>query len=399
MDRRKIIGIICIAIAILVLALSGMLFEDVDKNDILIVKALGTGNISIYTTTGWKWQGGGDVTHLKKRFQFWFSSKKDQGDSSDQSVRARFNDNGHANISGSISMETPLTEKEIFAVYDKYGSQDAVEKELIRTVFEKAVYMSGPLMSSTESASAKRNQLIYFIEDQAQNGVYKTLSREEKTKDPITGAEKTITIVELIKDSNSPLGIARQELSPLQTFGYKASNMSINEVKYDDDVEKQITTQQKAIMDVQIAMAESRKAEQRVLTVAKEGEANAAKAKWEQEVFKSIEVTKAEKRKDVAELDLQTAELKKQALIKIGQGEAEKRRLIMAADGALKLKLETYERVMGRATQSFGQQKWVPDIQMGSTSSTTGSHVTDLMNLLSVQVAKDMGLDLSIKQK
>ena len=200
MDSKKIIGIICLFLAVLTLLSMGMLVEDVDKNDILVVKALGTGNIKIHTTTGWKWQGGGDVTHFTKRFQFWFSSKSDQGETGDQSLKARFNDNGHAFISGSASVETPLTEDMILAIYDKYGSQENVEKELIRTVFEKAVYMSGPLMSSTESASSKRNQLIYFIEDQAQNGVYKTLSRDEKTKDPITGAEKTVTVVDLIKD-------------------------------------------------------------------------------------------------------------------------------------------------------------------------------------------------------
>lgn len=403
-SKGKIIStIIFLVLMLIAIIFSGKIFEDVDANDILVVKAMGTGNLSIYTTPGWKLQLGGDVTHFKKSFQFWFSSKLDQGAKTDQSIRARFNDNGHGNISGSVRIDAPLDVKNITDIYTRYGTQEAVEHELVRTVFEKAVYMAGPLMSSTESASTKRNLLISYIEDQAQNGVYKTTTKDVKTKDPITGAEKTVSVVELLAEKDAPNGFGRQESSPLQIYGFKSSNLSINEVTYDETVEGQIRAQQKAIMDVQIAIAEAKKAEQRVLTVAKEGEAKAATAKWEQEAIKARFVTEAEQKRDVAKLEKDAAEFGKQKNILEGQGESEKRRLIMEADGALQIKVDAVERILGRAYQELGKQKWVPDYVGGSygvSGPESGSNQLEhFMTLMNANAMKALGIDLSVPMK
>ena len=67
-------------------------------------------------------------------------------------------------------------------------------------VIDKAIYMSGPLMSSKESYAEKRNALITYVEDQITHGVYQTRQHDVKTTDPITGVEKTITAVEIVAD-------------------------------------------------------------------------------------------------------------------------------------------------------------------------------------------------------
>jgi hypothetical protein len=397
--KRIVLGSIGLLCAIILLMFSGMIIEDVGGNDIVIIKSVGTGKLSFYTTPGWVLQAGGEVTHIPKSFQYWFSKKKDQGNKDDQSIKARFNDNGHGNISGSARIDTPLDEEHLRAIYTRYGTFEGIQHDLIRTVFENAVYMAGPLMSSTESASSKRTLLRTYIEDQAQNGIYKTQTRDAKTKDPITGAEKTVTIVELIPDPKAVGGNARQEDSPLKTLGFKVSNLSINDIWYEDAVNKQIADQQKLIMAVQISIAEAKQAEQKSLTVAKEGEANAAKAKWEQETIKAKFVTEAEQKRDVAQLEMKAAEYNKQKNILEGQGEAERRRLILEADGALTLKLATYEKVMGIAFEEFGKQKWTPEILMGSSGVQTGSNVMDFINLLTTKAAKDLSLDMQMKGK
>lgn len=397
-SNRVIWGSIIGVVAIVCLAFSSMLIEDVGGNDIVIVKAIGTGNLKFVTTPGWTWQGGGEVTHIPKSFQYWFSKKHDQGGKDDLSILARFNDNGHGAISGSVRIDTPLDEPRLKAIYTRYSTFDRVQKELIRTVFENAIYMAGPLMSSTESASSKRTMLRTYIEDQAQNGIYKTQTRDVKTKDAITGAEKTVTIVELIQDSKAESGIARQEESPLKTMGFKVSNLSINEIIYEKAVNEQIASQQKLIMEVQISMAQAKQAEQRALTVAKEGEATAAKAKWDQEAIKAKAVTEAEQQRDVAKLQKDAAEYNKQKNILEGEGEAKKKQLVMEADGALSIKLATYEKVMGHAFAEFGKQKWVPEIQMGS-GGVSGGSAMDMINLLTAKTAKDLGLDMTMKGK
>lgn len=396
---KVIKGTILGIILLVVVSFGGKIFEDVGANDIVIIKTIGTGTLSFYSNPGWVWQWGGEVTHLPKSFQYWFSSNPIQGGKENGSILARFNDNGHGKISGSVRIDTPTDEKHLREIYTRYGDLHSIQQELIRTVFEKSVYMAGPLMSSTESAASKRTLLMSYIEDQAQNGIYKTMSREAKTKDAITGAEKTITIVEIISDPKSPNGIARQEESPLKTLGFRASNFSINEIKYDDTVEKQIQSQQKLIMDVQISMAQAKQAEQKALTVAKEGEASAAKAKWEQETIKAKFVTEAEQKKEVAALERDAAKFNKERDILSGQGEAEKKRLIMEADGALSMKLATYEKVMESFAENFAKQKWVPEIQMGSSGAKTGSSALDLIELLNVKTAKDLSLDFSMKGK
>ena len=60
---------------------------------------------------------------------------------------------------------------------------------------------------------------------------------------------------------------------------------------YEETVEAQIRQQQSITMDVQTAIADAKKAEQRAITVEQQGRANAAEAKWAQEQIKATQVT------------------------------------------------------------------------------------------------------------
>ncbi len=395
---RIIISIIGVILLIIVLSFAGSLWENVPAGEIAVIQTPFSGKLNVYTTPGVKWQGTGKVVKYKKRFQFWFSSSRDQGKKEDESITIRFNDGGHAKISGCISCDTPADEISIKQLHIKYGSQEAIEKELVRPVLEKAIYMSGPLMSSAESYSAKRAQLINFIEDQAARGVYKTSCEEVKTKDLMTGTDKTITVVKLLLTDNKEL--ARVEESPLQTFKIRPYNLSINRISYSPEVETQISQQQKAIMEVQTAIAEAKKAEQRAYTEEQEGKARAAKAKWDQEEIKATEVTAAQQRLEVAELEKQAAEQTKQKEILLGQGESERKKLVMEADGALDKKLDAYIKVMQTFASEFGKQKLVPETQIISGSANNGQiNASNFIDLLTAKTLKDLNVDMSMKGK
>jgi len=159
--------------------------------------------------------------------------------------------------------------------------------------------------------------------------------------------------------------MARQEASPLQEFALKCYNLAINQITYDEIVEKQILQQQEAIMAVQTAVARAKEAEQDAITAEQRGLANAKKAKWEQEVIKARMMTEAEQRLGVAELDRRTAEQRKQESILLGQGEAERRRLIMEADSALEVKIAAWKAVNQFYAEQIGKQRWVPEILWG----------------------------------
>ena len=91
-------------------------------------------------------QNFGTSTHYKKSNQFWFSNKHDEGNKEDQSIKIRFNDGGHAQISGSVRWYMPGDAKAILKLHTDFCSQAAIEQQLIRQVVTKAVYMTGPLM-------------------------------------------------------------------------------------------------------------------------------------------------------------------------------------------------------------------------------------------------------------
>ena len=261
---------------IMLISYSGKMFEEVEAGEICVIQHPLSGELDVITTPGTYSQYLGKATHYKRRTQIWFS-KADNNNSLDQSIKIRFNDGGNGNISGSVSMELPLDVKAIIALHTSFGSQEAIEHDLVTTVIQKAVYMSGPLMSSKESYAEKRNELINYIEDQASNGVYKTTQKDEKTIDALTNAEKVIKVVEILKDKKG--GFARVEKSPIQRYNVKLSNLSVNGVNYDKAVENQIKSQQHLVMQVQTAIANARKSEQDALTAEQKGKADAASAK------------------------------------------------------------------------------------------------------------------------
>lgn len=356
-----------------------------NANQILVVQSPISGKLTWYVTAGVKWQGFGKVTRYPKREIYEFKTQ------------VRFNDGGHGTMDGSVSYELPIDPTNLSNIHSKFGSIQALENQLVATVVNKAIYMTGPLMSSKESYAEKRNYLIQYVEDQIQNGVYRTISKEAKTIDQMTGAEKTVTVVDIIMKNGVP---ERQEDAAMAIFGIKTFNFAINNLPYDGTIEKQIQSQQQITMDVQTSIADAKKAEQNAITVAKQGEANAAKSKWEQEVVKAREVTLAEQQKEVAKLNKEAAEFKKQEQILLGQGDAERKKLIMSADGALDKKLDAYKEVNANYAKAISEYKgnWVPSVIMGENSKGANG-ATDLINMLNAKTAMDLGINMGMSGK
>jgi hypothetical protein len=313
MNSRRVLMIGFGILALILILFSGKMVENVDNSEIVIIQSVITGKITIYTTPGPVFQGFGTATHYKKSNQFWFSSKKDEGKNivnEDQSIKIRFNDGGHGQISGSVRWYMPTDDKATLKLHTDFGSQEAVEQQLIRQVVTKAVYMTGPLMSSKESSAEKRNDLLSFIEDQSINGVYRTRQEDIKVHDDLMNTDKTVTVVRIVQDEKGlPM---RQEVSSVKIYGVNLQGLALNSIDYDVEVENQIKVQQQAYMQVQTAIANSKKAEQDAITTELQGKAAAAKAKWEQEVIKAQAITQAQQEKEVAALQAQTALLESQ---------------------------------------------------------------------------------------
>lgn len=381
-------------LVVVFLIFSGKMVENVDNGEIVVIQGV-TGNMFVYDQPGPVVQNFGTATHYKKSNQFWFSKDKEEGSDADQSIKVRFNDGGHANISGSVRWNMPVDHAAILKLHTDFASQSAVEQQLIKQTLTKAIYMTGPVMSSQESYASKRNDLISYIEDQAAEGVYKTYSHEVKIKDELSAAEKTVTVVTVMEKDGKQL---RQEVSPLKKYSIAISGLAINSIDYDKTVEVQIQTQQSATMQVQTAMANSKKAEQDAITTELQGKAAATKARWEIEVLKSKAVTQAEADLAVQDLATKQAKLYKEQQILEGEGDAAKQRLIMQANGALDQKLDAYIKVQKFWADAFAncKQPLVPQIQTGgNTSGSNGA--LNFADLMSMKAAKDLALDMKNK--
>ena len=397
-----------VAILVLVFVWVGLhrLVYNVKANEIVVQQDPVSGHLHVWNDPGMHNQWFGSAEAYSKSGQFWFSVKEDQGGKKDESIEIRFNDGGTAHISGSLRFDLPLEVDPMIDLHTRFHGQMAIERELIRTVVEKAIYMTGPLMSSKESYAERRNEMLALIDDQIQHGIFATQTQETRVEDPLTGQIKTQLITKRIQKPDG--SFLREDESPLQRFHIKTYGLSINHVEYHGKVEEQIQEQQKLTMQVQTSLATARQAEQQAITAEAEGKAAAAKAKWTQEAIKAQKVTEAEqekavattqaeKERDVAALQEDAAKHTKAQQILLGEGEAERRKLVMAADGALEKKLATIERIQLAWADAVSKQRQVPEIVMGGSGvSDTGNAAAGMMNTLWAAQLKQLELDMNL---
>lgn len=95
-------------------------------------------------------------------------------------------------------------------------SGKALIANLIKPTLYKVVTSCGPLMSSV---SETRTDLIAYITDQLNNGVYKTVVVRDSVTNEITGEKELRAKAQIVADANSPSGYKRQETSPFSQYG------------------------------------------------------------------------------------------------------------------------------------------------------------------------------------
>lgn len=303
-DRIKkiIYAAVGVVITIIVLASLGSIGEDVKNEQIVVCQKPFTGTMNYWTTPGFKWQWFGTLTHYYKTQQLWFGSEDNNKKQQGNPIPVIFNDASDGMIYGSLRVKLPTDTKYLSRIQTDYNGMDRLMEDLVRPTVTKVIYASGPLMSAFESYAEKKNNLIEYIADQLNNGVYTTTVRTIEVIDPITGDKKKNKIAVLIEDSLAPGGFRRSEDSPFRYYGLEIGQVAVSKIGYSDKVLKQIEQQQESNMLVQTSKARTLAAQQEAIRAEEEGKATAMKAKWEQEKVKAVEVTKAEQEYEVSRL-------------------------------------------------------------------------------------------------
>ena len=125
------------------MATFSQLFVTNNAGDDMVIQNPITGALTWHQTPGLEWRGFGKVTSYRKRDQFWFSNQADQGSPADQSIKIRFNDGAHAQVSGSISWEMPEDTVHLNDLHAKYGSPGRSIQQLPDG--DREVDLCGPL--------------------------------------------------------------------------------------------------------------------------------------------------------------------------------------------------------------------------------------------------------------
>lgn len=413
---------------LMLLIMPFVVFENVEAKEVVVHQDFSSGELTVWTQPGLKWKGWGQTTSYPKSAEFKFLAQKDdKGEitSTRDCVQTRFNDKGKAAICGQVSFDLPTDPDKMEEVHSKYNHIQSIRDRIIKATMTKAVYHSGPLMSSKESAGERRGDLVSYLQDQAVLGIYDTEEREEEVEDLTAPPVETVEMVDTpaldekgkprLTEDGEPImekkahtsikprmktvkilvplikeGVVQvREESVATRLGFKIHSFTIDAIDYEPKVKEQIDRQRDMEMKIQTKISEAETAKQDALTAEAEGKAQAAKAKWQQEVKKAQVITAAEQAQAKAALDLEAAKLEKQAAVERAKGEAESKRLVMEADGALDKKLKAWVEVQKAYAAQFGKQPHTPSVVMGGGKTSNGVALQDLLML---SAAKDLNL-------
>ena len=381
LPKSWIIGLVVAACAIIVMILTANLCEDANKSKNYVCQMPLTGNYHVWTEGGIQWQGFGNVEVYNKTSQVEFSDleKNDNGyiaTGKNPAAALTFNDKGKGMIVGSFRVVLPVDKQNMEKIQRDFGSETALINNLVRPTLYKVITACGPLMSSLESVSETRTDLISYITDQLNYGVYKTRTIKEEVVNELTGDKEIRTRSEIVTTGENLVGgYARQETSPFSMYGITCGLVSITDIKYDRATQDQIDAQKQANLAVITAKTKSLEAIQRTIQITEEGKATAEKAKWEQEREKAVAVTKAEQEKEVSRLAAEKAKYDKDRIVAEGQAEAEANRLKVAAgltpQEAAEWKYKTQVGVAEALAKS--EVSWVPKVMMSGNGGSTGN--------------------------
>lgn len=379
-SKKQIFGIALALVAVVLVGLSGMIFEQTDRSKIYVCQMPFSGEYKVWSEGKLEYQGFGDVDAYNKTSQIVYEGLKKEGDDyvlvgENPAAKTTFNDNGKGYIIGSFRVEMPTDTKSMEKIQEDYGSEEALINALVKPQLYKVITACGPLMSSLESVAETRTDLIAHITDQLNYGVYKTRVVKVQVPNTITGELETRNQADLIEDSNAPGGYLRQEVSPFGKYGIKCGQVSVIDIKYDDDTQKQIDAQRNANLASITLKTQALEFQQKAIKAEEEGKAAAAEAKWKQEREKAIAVTKAQQEFEVAELEAKKA---KQVALKVqAEGEAKaaaNRALVQAGLTPAERAEWDYKTAVGIAEAlAKSNVRWVPEIIMTGQGSSNSA--------------------------
>ncbi len=402
MKIKRIIGIsLLLGILVISSLVGGNIFETNDAGYMQVKQAAISGHLTCRMEPGMYGQWFGDIHTYSEAETFFFTADRETGAMRNQALPTRFNDGAKAQVSGSLRIILPRDCEQLIMLHRKFHSMHGVMDKLGLPAVRKALFSTGPHMSAGESYAERRGEFAALAEDQLRYGVIMVDKHGEDQPDPITGEIKKIWVLtkRACTDAGNDncIGGFERDRSAFGEFGISVTNFVVDGIAYPEAVLEQIEAQRKARMNIITQQAEAKEAEARAAKAEAEARAQIAETRAAEEVEKTRIVVAAEAQREKARLDADSAELEKKANIARGEGEAARRRLVMQADGALDKKLGAYVQAQKAWAEAYSTRP-VPSLVMGG-GGNTDQGALDFAQTLQLLVAKDLGVDLGVKDQ
>ena len=323
-------------------------------------------------------------------------------------------------------------------VHKEFRSAKGLAYKLLKNTTDEIMNQTAGLMTSEESYAEKRGTFTQMAKDQLDHGKYltaqKTITAVEDGMDFCLDDDNTVKNTEQCKSvkkttKSIPIvaygknGQPEHAEDDLKGYGITISGFNVIDWSYEPKTLEQIATKRQATMAIITAKANADKAKQDAITAEQEGLANVMSAKYQEEVTKEKAIVVAQREKEVAVIaaqqQVQVAEQQKlealqhklaaaeekQRQILLGEGEAKRKQLVMAADGQLQVRLDALVKMNGQNAEALASYKGniVPQILFGADGAVkgggAGNGVADLLKMMTVNNARALGLNLDTTGK
>ncbi len=333
-------------------------------------------------------------------------------------IPVRYRDGGMGTIFGKVRFNLPSDEPTMLLLYKETRSMQGIASKILKSVTDEAVNQTAGLMTSEEGYDSKRSIFTQMARSQLSQGLFHTRVEIISVKDEVTGktVRKEIPV--------QKMGTDGQELhydSDLQKYGITISGFQLNNPGFEKKTNDQIAKKRSANMAIITAKADAEKAKQDTITAEETGKANVMIAQYAAKILKETATVEAEKLKEVAtikasqkvavaaqskleakEMKLRAVEIKQEQIL-LGEGEAERKRLVMQADGALDKKLKAIVTMNADAMNALAQRA-VPTtyIAGGNGGESAGSgydaEMVRQLQMMNINSLKALNLDIGVKK-
>jgi len=257
-------------------------------------------------------------------------------------------------------------------------------------------------MESETHYSGGMAQFSEDFQDQLKNGQYLVDQIVEIKNDSTTRETERYFVRKKRVDKNG--NYVRNE-SDIQQFKIELATATIDHIDYDAKIDEKLQKKIEASTRESISKQNLITAQQEAATAQAEGKRRLVEIEYEQKQQQTKEIVEAEtrvalskKKLEEEKIALQAAKLEAAKIKALADAESYEKRTIMQADGALDKKLEAYIKVQEKWAEAFQNYEGnlVPQIQTGG--GTGGSNALNIMDLMTIKAAKDLGLNMQVKK-